>query len=59
MGMAEGDWLLVGLVIGVLIGIPLGCVLMHVLRVREYGSVVFERDHEGRIVGIHYVPGGG
>lgn len=56
--MAETDWLLVGLVVGVLVGIPLGYMLTALFKPKEAASVVFERDKEGKIGAIHYVPVG-
>ena len=56
--MAEVDWLIAGIFIGVLIGIPIGYILLQALKPREQASVIFERDQEGRISGIHYVPAG-
>jgi len=57
--MADSDWLLTGVIIGVLIGIPLGYIILQIFKPREQASVVFERDKEGRVSGIHYVPIGG
>lgn len=56
--MADSDWLIAGLIIGVLIGIPLGWILAQTAVKPAPSSVVFERDKEGRISGIHYVPSG-
>ena len=58
--MAEADWLIIGLVIGLVAGIPIGWLLAQLAqaaRPTAPASVVFERDKEGRIVAIHYVPG--
>jgi ABC-type antimicrobial peptide transport system permease subunit len=59
--MAESDWLIAGVIIGALIGIPLGWILAQALSrpAAQPSSVVFDRDQEGRISGIHYVPAGG
>jgi hypothetical protein len=57
--LAESDWLLTGIVIGVLIGIPIGCILVQLFKPKEQASVIFDRDTEGKISGIHYVPVGG
>jgi hypothetical protein len=57
--MADSEWLLTGVIIGVLIGIPLGYIILQIFKPREQASVVFERDKEGRVSGIHYVPIGG
>ena len=57
--MAEEKWLLVGLIVGVGVGIPLGFILAQMFMQKVSASVVFDRDAEGRIVGIHYVPKGG
>jgi hypothetical protein len=57
--MADSDWLLTGIIIGVLIGVPLGYIILQIFKPREQASVVFERDKEGRVSGIHYVPIGG
>ena len=56
--MAESDWLLVGLITGIFIGIPLGWILTQITVKSASSSVVFDRDQEGRINGIHYVPVG-
>jgi len=56
--LADSDWLIAGLIIGVLIGIPLGWILAQTAVKPAPSSVVFERDKEGRISGIHYVPSG-
>lgn len=53
--MAESDWLLVGLITGIFIGIPLGWILAQITVKPAPSSVVFDRDQEGRISGIHYV----
>ena len=53
--MAESDWLIAGLIIGVLIGIPVGWILAQTSA--KPGSVVFDRDEQGRVSSIHYVPG--
>jgi ABC-type antimicrobial peptide transport system permease subunit len=55
--LADSDWLIVGLVIGVLVGIPLGWIIAQAFAKQAPSSVVFERDREGRITGLHYVPG--
>ena len=58
--MSDVDWLLVGLMVGVIVGIPVGFMLANVLSAREAqppASVVFQRDSEGRITEIHYIPG--
>jgi hypothetical protein len=61
---AEAEWLAVGLVLGLIIGIPLGWVIAQTFTRPAQAaqaapaSVVFDRDSEGRITGIHYVPGG-
>jgi len=54
--MGDGD-LAIGIVIGLLVGIPLGWILCWSLMQMVPASVVFDRDEEGRITGIHYVPG--
>jgi hypothetical protein len=58
--VAEGDWLIVGLIVGMFIGIPLGWILAQMMPkpAPAPSSVVFDRDKEGRIAGIHYVPSG-
>jgi ABC-type antimicrobial peptide transport system permease subunit len=58
--VAEQDWLLVGIVIGLLIGIPIGWLISQVLlkiQPMQAASIVFDRDEQGRIVAINYVPG--
>jgi len=68
--MAEdrfSDGVIVGLLIGVLVGIPLGWIVAQIFKPSQAAqaassSVVFDRDEQGRITGIHYVPlkaGGG
>lgn len=56
--MADRD---IGIVIGLIIGIPLGvCIgwlIAQTLKPKEPSSIVFDRDSEGRISAIHYVPG--
>jgi ABC-type antimicrobial peptide transport system permease subunit len=60
--MAEdgfSDGMLVGLLIGIFVGIPLGWLIAQVVfkpTQTASSSVVFDRDTEGKIVGIHYVP---
>lgn len=53
--MDETTWL----IIGIAIGIPLGILIYGVIVRPQPASVVFDRDSEGRILGIHYVPMGG
>jgi hypothetical protein len=55
---AEVEWLAIGLVIGLLVGIPVGWIMAQMFMRVAPASVVFDRDSEGRITGIHYVPGG-
>jgi hypothetical protein len=55
--------MIVGLIAGIFIGIPLGLILAQMLAKPALApaapsSVVFDRDQEGRIMGIHYVPSG-
>jgi uncharacterized membrane-anchored protein YhcB (DUF1043 family) len=57
--MAEHDWLVVGFIIGLLVGIPIGWLAAQLVTRQYPASVVFERDEQGRIVAIHYVPGAG
>jgi len=59
--MAEdrfSDGVIVGLLIGVLVGVPLGWIIAQTLfkPSQAASSVVFDRDEQGRITGIHYVP---
>jgi hypothetical protein len=51
------NWLLIGLIIGICVGIPVGFVIAKSYS-QKTSSVVFDRDSEGRIIGIHYVPMG-
>jgi len=51
------DDLVVGILIGVLIGIPIGWIIARAVSSSKPSSVVFDRDEEGRITAIHYVPG--
>lgn len=54
--MPESEWFIAGVVVGVLVGFILGA---NVFRLREStASVMFERDEQGRITGIYYVPTG-
>jgi F0F1-type ATP synthase assembly protein I len=46
------------LIIGVLVGISLGYILSQIIGKHPQASIVFDRDQQGRITGIHYVPGG-
>jgi hypothetical protein len=55
----EVEWLAIGLAIGLLVGIPIGWIIAQMFTKTTHASVVFDRDSEGRITGIHYVPGGG
>jgi Na+/H+ antiporter NhaA len=55
----EHDSLLVGILIGLIIGLPVGMAIAFILRQVQLASVVFDRDEQGRIVAIHYVPGAG
>jgi hypothetical protein len=55
--LAEETWLLVGLIVGMGVGIPLGFILAQFF-MQKSASVIFDRDAEGRISGIHYVPKG-
>ena len=53
------DGVIVGLLIGVFVGISLGWILAQSLLKPSQtvpSSVVFDRDEQGRITGIHYVP---
>jgi hypothetical protein len=52
------DGLIVGLLIGTLVGIPIGWILAQSLMKPQPSpsSVVFDRDKEGKISSIHYVP---
>ena len=53
------DGVIIGLLIGVLVGIPIGwMVAQTVSKGSMASSVIFERDKEGRIAGLHYVPTG-
>jgi hypothetical protein len=56
--LAESDWFVVGLFAGVLIGIPLGWILAQITLKPAPSSVLFDRDSEGKVSGIHYVPSG-
>jgi hypothetical protein len=56
--LADSDWMIVGLIAGIFIGIPLGWILAQMLAKPAPSSVVFDRDQQGRISGIHYVPMG-
>jgi len=49
-------WFIGGFIVGIFVGIPLGFYLYNVF-IEKPASVVFERDSEGRITGIHYVSG--
>jgi len=50
--MGKAEVLALGILVGVLIGVPLGFVLAQLLS--RPASVVFERDHSGRVTAIHY-----
>jgi ABC-type antimicrobial peptide transport system permease subunit len=55
--MDRNDWSITILFIGIFIGIPIGWILAQTLMKISSSSVIFERDQQGRISGIHYVPG--
>jgi ABC-type antimicrobial peptide transport system permease subunit len=55
--MDSNDWSITILFIGIFIGIPIGWILAQTLMKISSSSVIFERDQQGRISGIHYVPG--
>jgi len=44
------------LLIGAVFGFILGFALAYALTKEKPASVVFDRDREGRVVAIHYVP---
>ena len=53
------DGMVIGLLIGVLVGIPLGWMIAQMfLKPSGTGSILFERDQNGLISAIHYVPTG-
>ena len=54
--MAEVDWFVAGLITGILVGVSIGWLLAQTIA--KPASVIFERDKEGKISGIHYVPAG-
>lgn len=58
--MPDDSSLLIGLMVGLLAGVSIGWLLAQALSHarREPSSVVFDRDSEGRITAIHYVPVG-
>lgn len=56
--MADFDWFIAGLIVGFLCGVSIAASILAFLSPRESGSVVFDRDEQGRITGIHYVPRG-
>lgn len=57
--MADSDWLIAGLLIGLLVGIPFGWMISQMtFNSNKPQSVTFDRDEDGRITGIHYVPMG-
>jgi len=57
--LTDAGWFIAGFVIGVIIGVVAGYMLSRHLTqaVIAPASVVFERDENGRIMAIHYVPG--
>jgi hypothetical protein len=59
--VGESGWFAVGLVVGLLVGLPIGWLISQVLLLQKnnvaLSSVVFERDEDGNITAIHYVPG--
>ena len=61
--MAEQDWFVVGLLVGLLVGVPIGWLIAQALvklpPAQAPASVVFDRDEQGRVLAIHYVPGAG
>ena len=53
------DGVVIGLLVGILVGIPLGWMIAQSMSSRQSASsVMIERDKEGRIVGLYYVPAG-
>lgn len=56
---SEVEWLAIGLVIGLLAGISISWIITQMFMKAAPASVVFDRDSEGRVTGIYYVPGGG
>jgi uncharacterized membrane-anchored protein YhcB (DUF1043 family) len=60
--LAEAWWFIAGFVIGVAVGVVVGYVLSRYIPYAQAqqplgATVVFERDENGRIIAIHYVPG--
>jgi len=53
------DGMLIGLLIGIFVGVPLGWLITQAIfkpTPTAPSSVVFDRDKEGKISSIHYVP---
>ena len=50
-------YLIAGLLIGMPLGIVVGWLLANTVTAPSPASVVFQRDEQGRITEIHYVPG--
>jgi len=44
------------LIIGIVLGLILGAMLAYMLVKEKPVSVMFDRDEEGRVTAIHYVP---
>jgi len=57
--MPESEWFIAGVVVGVLVGFVLGVSVLKTFRGESTASVMFERDEQGRITGIYYVPASG
>jgi uncharacterized membrane-anchored protein YhcB (DUF1043 family) len=48
--------LAVGLAVGLALGVVIGLLVAQLISAQRPVSVVFDRDAEGRVVAIHYVP---
>ena len=48
--------LAVGLAVGLALGLVIGLLVAQLIAAQRPASVVFDRDAEGRVTAIHYVP---
>jgi len=55
--VGDYEYFLLGLVIGLGIGLLAGLLLSKYTGQQAPASVIFDRDSQGRITAIHYVPG--
>jgi len=49
--------LIIGFLMGIFVGIPIGWIVAQAIAGSKPSSVIFDRNQEGQITSIHYVPG--